>query len=946
MPPRAKRPPPEDPDLDRESSRKVARSNKSASKKSSTRTTTSAITSDTTTSSSHARYNQLPPRSTWADAVDDEEDIIDLTQDNDDTSPGIEFYGTKDDKIVGVRHYDAVVTPGEAVLCRREPRNPYDQNAIRVDNIMGAQIGHLPRFLAWKLAPYIDSGEIILEGVLSGPKGFFDCPVRLYFYGTSDPDLRLVLEEKLKADKLVKATEMKRTRKEAEAQRAAAKDLKNGAEVGLGSSEYAERQAALQELLEGSEETDFRADLSAIDTFAMDEATLSKFPMAEQPAMIKTKMLPHQLQGLAWLTSKESPQLPPPKSKEVIQLWKRDSQNNFQNLVSGHVVKDRSTKGGPVKDGPALLSGGLLCDDMGLGKTLQVISLILSTGFQEGPTLVIAPTGVMSNWAQQIAQHVKENQVPRILRYHRVPKGEKYARKDFMKYDIVITSYGKLTSDFAVSDKDGLFSVDWRRVVLDEGHKIRNPDTKTAKAACGLQAKSRWILTGTPIINNVRDFLSALQFLKISGGVEQRTLFSNKIAGPLEDSVKSRGNQEERAQARTLLQLLIQDLCLRRKKEMKYIDLKLPKKTEYMHRVTFTEDEQEKYDKLMTQAQGILQAYNQRQPQSKKKKTKRNNGDEEITFANVLERLLRLRQMCCHWSLCGSRVKDILAQLDDQEVVRFTPENLAILQEALLEANNNGEECPICYEAISMHAPVITACKHRFGRRCIEQAIGMNDRCPMCRQTLSGDDLVELAPPPSPPDDDNNGTKQQQHDPEKQSSKTDQLELIVEKHLSRDPKSKVVIFSQWTSFLNIIEAALREAGHAGIVRLEGCMSPAQRDRAIEALNADSQTRIMLASLNAASVGVNLTAADTVVLADCWWAPAIEDQAVDRVHRLGQTRPVTVYKLFVEGSVEERVLDIQKEKRKLVALAFQEDGEAGNAKKRSGRGADVDRLLLA
>lgn len=72
-----------------------------------------------------------------------------------------------------------------------------------------------------------------------------------------------------------------------------------------------------------------------------------------------------------------------------------------------------------------------------------------------------------------------------------------------------------------------------------------------------------------------------------------------------------------------------------------------------------------------------------------------------------------------------------------------------------------------------------------------------------------------------------------------------------------------------------------------------------------------------------------------------WAPAIEDQAVDRVHRIGQTRPVTVYKLLVEGSVEYRVLDIQSEKRKLVALAFQDEEII---RKEQGAVADIRHLL--
>jgi SWI/SNF-related matrix-associated actin-dependent regulator of chromatin subfamily A3 len=99
---------------------------------------------------------------------------------------------------------------------------------------------------------------------------------------------------------------------------------------------------------------------------------------------------------------------------------------------------------------------------------------------------------------------------------------------------------------------------------------------------------------------------------------------------------------------------------------------------------------------------------------------------------------------------------------------------------------------------------------------------------------------------------------------------------------------------------------------------------------------------LLASLSVCSVGLNLVAADTVILADSWWAPAIEDQAVDRVHRLGQTRPCTVWRLVMEDSIEERVLTIQAEKRKLVGKAFQEKEKSG--KEKTTRMGDILKLL--
>lgn len=173
-----------------------------------------------------------------------------------------------------------------------------------------------------------------------------------------------------------------------------------------------------------------------------------------------------------------------------------------------------------------------------------------------------------------------------------------------------------------------------------------------------------------------------------------------------------------------------------------------------------------------------------------------------------------------------------------------------------------------------------------------------------------------------------------------QSSKTEALMSILTAS-RKDPLSKVVIFSQWTSFLNIIQNQLEEAGMK-FTRIDGTMSASARDTAMTSLESDPDTRILLASLAVCSVGLNLVAADTVIMADSWWAPAIEDQAVDRVHRLGQTRPCTVWRLIMENSIEERVLEIQAEKRKLVGKAFKEEAKGGKAK--TTRMGDIAKLL--
>lgn len=142
------------------------------------------------------------------------------------------------------------------------------------------------------------------------------------------------------------------------------------------------------------------------------------------------------------------------------------------------------------------MSGGILADDMGLGKTLEMISLILTGG--PGSTLIVAPVSVMSNWKQQIQTHVLPDKQPSVLVYH---GGKRMTAKELIKYDVVITSYGRLAQDHDPNGNEALTSplIKWRRVVLDEGHMIRNAKTRVASAAGMVNAESRWVLTGTPM---------------------------------------------------------------------------------------------------------------------------------------------------------------------------------------------------------------------------------------------------------------------------------------------------------------------------------------------------------------------------------------------------------------------------------------------------------------
>jgi SNF2 family DNA or RNA helicase len=144
------------------------------------------------------------------------------------------------------------------------------------------------------------------------------------------------------------------------------------------------------------------------------------------------------------------------------------------------------------------------------------------------------------------------------------------------------------------------------------------------------------------------------------------------------------------------------------------------------------------------------------------------------------------------------------------------------------------------------------------------------------------------------------------------------LEMLDE---LREQGRSVLIFSQFTSMLDLIELELRQRGMEW-VRISGDTD--DRDTPVRRFQA-GEVRLFLISLKAGGTGLNLTAADTVIHYDPWWNPAVERQATDRAHRIGQTKSVFVYKLVAEGTVEEKILELQSRKGQLAASIL--DGES-------------------
>ena len=430
----------------------------------------------------------------------------------------------------------------------------------------------------------------------------------LRLFGTSDPEKQVDLKRKMAQDRLPYKELTKRNieiKKENARQLREAKlnsrsmPNKKGGQpweekandnsmfANLSTPEGIGKPEALEDIIGQSMTFNPKEMAQVVERFGVGEDDMAKMPMVPDPSGLSTELLPYQRQGLAWMLEKESPTLPPVGSQDVVQLWKR-SGNIFKNIATNY----------STRDAPPLASGGILADDMGLGKTIQIISLILAnsqpkTPSSSGMTLILSPVGVMSNWRDQIACHVKKDKPLNVLIFHGSGKKE---IKNLDKYDVVITSYSTLSIEYNPYDKKqirpktGLLSVHWRRVVLDEGHTVRTARTKAAQAVCALTADSRWTLTGTPIINSLKDLYSQVKFLRLSGGLDNAAAFNSVLTRPLANNDPN---------ASLLLQALMGTICLRRKKDMSFINLRLPPLSSHVLRVKFLPHEQEKYDAFM-----------------------------------------------------------------------------------------------------------------------------------------------------------------------------------------------------------------------------------------------------------------------------------------------------------------------------------------------------------
>jgi superfamily II DNA or RNA helicase len=256
-------------------------------------------------------------------------------------------------------------------------------------------------------------------------------------------------------------------------------------------------------------------------------------------------------------------------------------------------------------------AGACLADDMGLGKTLQALALILQRA-PAGPTLVVAPTSVCSNWIDEAERFAP------TLRPQRFGSGDRQQMLDAAgPYDLVICSYGLLQSEIERINK-----MDWQTIVADEAQAFKNANTKRSKAMMSLQGAYRIITTGTPIENHLGELWNLYRFIN-PGLLGSQARFNERFANPIE--------LHHDDQARLRLKSLIRPFILRRLKSE--VLTELPPRTEITHTVEFNDEETVFYESLRRQAMARIAELPEHPGQQRFK---------------VLTEITRLRQAACH----------------------------------------------------------------------------------------------------------------------------------------------------------------------------------------------------------------------------------------------------------------------------------------------------------
>lgn len=482
---------------------------------------------------------------------------------------------------------------------------------------------------------------------------------------------------------------------------------------------------------------------------------------------------------------------------------------------------------------------GILADEMGLGKTLEVIAFLaflLENGVN-GPFLVLCPLSVVGNWCNEIDKFA-----PSITytKYCGTPKERSQLRRASSSWgEVIISSYETIMADAKPLNKIG-----WKYIIVDEGHRLKNINSKLMQVLKQFKSANRMLLTGTPLQNNLPELWSLLNFLMPDIFVDLN-IFHTWFES---DSIHIDSENEEGLI--TSIHDILRPFLLRRLK--KDVGLSLPPKREYILFTGLTLIQQELYQSILDK-KGREYVRNQIIQESEKltRNKPANAGSKSSSSKRNIDAEEKDRE----------ELTDSLVKAASQEMQSKSFANM-LMQLRLT-----------CNSPYLFWDPFILQQNHKVDARI-----------------------------------------------ESSSAKLILLHRIMSKLKSAG--HKVLIFTQFSKTLDILEDWAIYRGYS-YARLDGSTKQLDRQYLMDEFNKEeSEIDLFMLTTRSGGQGVNLIKADTVVLFDSDWNPQQDLQAMDRVHRIGQTKPVIVLRLSTTDTVEQNLLARAAQKLELNQLIIE------------------------
>lgn len=535
---------------------------------------------------------------------------------------------------------------------------------------------------------------------------------------------------------------------------------------------------------------------------------------------------------------------------------------------------------------------------------VQLISFLafLRENGTNGPFLILGPLSTVNNWVKEFNFWTPD--IP-VVMYHGSPQTRGQIRRQQLKGDskgakfpVVCTSY-----EICMRDKKYLASYPWKFIVVDEGHRLKNFNCKLVKELKQYPSESRLILTGTPLQNNLTELWSLLNFLLPDAFADLEHFESMFDFSDVQDKEGHKEFISKERQQKTVASLhaILKPFLLRRVKND--VEQNLPKKREYILYAPLTPTQKELYRKIKDDD---IRAYleekaiarigekleDSRVSEMKGKKRKAGSG---TSTPNKSAKSSRGSTPASSIRSGRSSRRQNYAEVSDREYFKQ------------MEQESESEEEDDKEREERERAETLSKARKEVSQKKLQN--------PVMQLRLACNSPHHFSWPWAP-----------DADPDEtlvtESGKMVMLDRLVPYLFSKG--HKIILFSQFSKQLDILEDWATILRGWPVCRIDGAVKAEDRAEAIEAFNTQADHQLFLLSTRAGGQGINLTAADTVILFDSDWNPQQDLQAQDRAHRIGQTRPVIIYRLATKGTIEQTLLEKADGKRRLEKLVIQKD----------------------